>query len=67
MKVETTLWLHRLRLQATEPGTLFVAIKGRAGRLLLYPDDILRMSDEQILSEIRQGFAALIQPQLQTC
>lgn len=56
MRPETTEWLANLRIQATEPGTLFVAIRGRAGRLVVYPEDILRKSDEQLLEFIRNEF-----------
>ena len=59
MKPVTTQWLANLRIQATEPGTLFVAIKSRAGRLVMYPEDILDKSDEQLLSQIRRRLASL--------
>ena len=57
MKSETTEWLANLRMQATEPGTLFVAIRGRAGRLLVYPEEILCKSDEELLRFIREQFS----------
>lgn len=57
MKSETTEWLANLRMQATEPGTLFVTIRGRAGRLLVYPDEILCKSDEELLQFIRKKFS----------
>jgi hypothetical protein len=57
MKSETTEWLANLRMQATEPGTLFVAIRGRAGRLVVYPEEILCKSDEELLNFIRMQFS----------
>jgi hypothetical protein len=59
MSPYTKKWLADLRLQALDPGTLFVAIRSRAGRLLLYPEDILDKSDEQLLDLIRDRLAGI--------
>jgi hypothetical protein len=55
----TQNWLADLRLQALDPGTLFVVIRSRAGRLLLYPEDIFDKSDEQLLDLIRERLAGI--------
>lgn len=57
MRPETTRWLAQLRAQAIEPGTVFVAIRARARSFLIFPEEILAMTDDQLLHFIRRGLA----------
>ena len=59
MRPETTKWLAHLRAQAIEPGTVFVAIRARARSFLIFPEEILSMTDDQLLHFIRQGLASV--------
>lgn len=53
MKPETITWLGNLRSKAHDPGTIFIAIRTRARRFLIYPEDVLSRTDEQLLQFIR--------------
>lgn len=54
MKSATREWLNNLRLEAQFPGTLFVALRSRAGNVLLFPEEINSTTDEQLLSIVRR-------------
>lgn len=59
MKIGTVHWLSNLRIQANQPGTLIVAINSRAGQFVVFPDEILSLSNEQLLNLIRERVAVL--------
>ena len=46
MEPRVSAWLAKLRAEAEEPGTIIVC----AGRLRLLPEEIVGMSDEELLA-----------------
>lgn len=60
MRAETVEWLTSLRRQASEPGTIFIVIRGRRRSLLIYPEEVLGMTDEALLEHIRRELSRVL-------
>lgn len=52
MKPETAAWLARVRANAAAPDIVFVTVRGPAGSVAIFPDEIVGKSDEELLAFI---------------
>lgn len=54
MRPATAAWLAKLRADAAPPGTTFVIVRGPAGAVAITPDEIVGLSDDELLTFVGQ-------------
>lgn len=58
MRPEIAAWLANVRAEAEAPGALMIpvtgSVRGRPARALIFPDEIVGKSDEELLALVRE-------------
>lgn len=58
MSPGTAAWLANVRAEAEAPGALMIpvtgAVRGRPVRALIFPDEVVGKSDEELLAFVRE-------------
>jgi hypothetical protein len=57
MSPETAAWLANVRAKAAAPGALLVTVRGPAGSVAIFPDEIVGKSDDELLAFIDSRLA----------
>lgn len=52
MRPATVAWLANVRAEATAPGAILVIVRGPAGAVAIFPDEIVGTSDDELLAFI---------------
>jgi hypothetical protein len=47
-----TAWLANVRAEAVAPGAVLVIVRGPAGSVAIFPEDIVARSDDELLAFI---------------
>jgi len=54
MSPATTAWLANVRAEAEVPGAFMIAIQSGKGRVVIFPDEVVGKSDEELLAFVRE-------------
>jgi len=52
MRPSTVAWLANVRAEAAAPGAILVIVRGPAGSVTFFPEDIVGKSDDELLAFI---------------
>lgn len=54
MSPGTAAWLANVRAEAEAPGAFMVTIQSSKGRVVIFPDEVVGKSDEELLAFVRE-------------
>jgi len=53
MSPATTAWLANVRAEAVAPGAFMIVIQSTKDRVVIFPDEVVGKSDEELLAFVR--------------
>lgn len=57
MSPGTAAWLANVRAEAEAPGAFMVVIQSSKGRVVIFPDEVVGKSDDELLAFVRTRLA----------